>query len=37
MFFPRASGGRKIPDTLALRFRSTAWLCRLRATKTLFR
>src|SRR6266545_7603607 len=37
MCFPTGSACLKIPYGLELRFRSTAFLCRLRATKTLFR
>jgi hypothetical protein len=37
MCFPRDSGCLKIPYGLEPRFRSTALLCRLRATKTLIR
>src|SRR5882724_4576212 len=37
MFFPRDAGCLKIPYGLAPRFRSTAFLCRRRATKTLLR
>ena len=37
MCFPRGSGCLKIPYELEPRFRSTKFLCRLRATKTLLR
>jgi hypothetical protein len=37
MFFPRGAGCLKIPYRVAPRFRSTPFLCRRRATKTLIR
>jgi hypothetical protein len=37
MCFPSGAGYLKIPDKVVPRFRSTPFLCRLRATKTLLR